>query len=375
MLDVLSSLFLVDIAQTFLGNSELGSIAIVSQIVTISSVAGIVFGILNGFLSTKFDHKKLMLFGASCIVIGALGCFFSPNLLFMMIFYPFDGIGTIIVWAMALTLIGESLPIGQRSKSIGFVTAAGTLSSAVGFSLAGYIAFVGGWRSYISFYILPISLIIFVLIYAVIPSTKSNQQSQTDRGIFLSGFKEVALNRSAMACLFGSMLQTAAGIWSFFAPTFWQKQFLIPVQVAGLITLSLLLVYFTGNIIGSRIVERSGRKRVVIVSWGFRGLLIVATVFMPTFSSALLLSCFVAFAGGIAFTSATCLNVEQVPRSRGTMMSIGGVFTLIGVSLGIATGGIAISQSGFQLLGVTLGVFGVVSTFVISFLAIDPCRE
>jgi hypothetical protein len=49
MLNVLASLFLVDIAKTFLGNSSLVSLAIVSQIVTISSVAAVVFGVLNGF--------------------------------------------------------------------------------------------------------------------------------------------------------------------------------------------------------------------------------------------------------------------------------------------------------------------------------------
>ena len=371
MLDVLSSLFLVDLAKTFLGNSELVSIAIVSQIVTISSIAAVVFGVLNGFLSVKFQHKKLLLFGALCIVIGALGCFFAPNLLFMQIFYPFDGIGTIIVGSMAFTIIGESLPLEKRAKSIGLVTAGGIFSSAIGFAFAGYIAAVGGWRSYLLWYILPISFIALVLVYVVIPSTERKQQVHADRRVFLNSFKQVLLNKSAVACLLGSMLITATGIWSFFAATFWRKQFLMPVQTVGLITLAVVLVYAVGSIIGGRIVDRSGRKRLVVISWAARGVLIASIVFMPTFWSAFLMSCLATFIGGIAVTSAHSLNLEQAPKSRGTMMSLGGVFASVGASLGVAVGGLALSQSGFQLLGITFGALGVVSALVIFVLAED----
>jgi DHA1 family bicyclomycin/chloramphenicol resistance-like MFS transporter len=374
MLDVLSSLFLVDLAKTFFGSTSLVSIAIVSQIVTISSIAGVVFGVLNGFLSVKFQHKKLLLFGAACIVIGALGCFFAPSLLFMQIFYPFDGIGTIIVGSMAFTLIGESLPLEKRAKAIGLVTSGSIFSSALGFALAGYIAAFGGWRSYVLWYILPISLIALVLVYKVIPSTELKQQDYNDKRLFLSSFKEVLMNKSAAACLFGSMLITAAGIWSFFAATFWRKQFLMPVETVGLITLTVVLVYAVGSIIGGRIVDRSGRKRLVVTSWIARGVLIAAIVFMPNFWSALLMSCLATFVGGIAVTSAHSLNLEQAPKSRGTMMSLGGVFASAGASLGVAVGGLALSQSGFQLLGITFGCFGVVSAVVIYFLARDPSK-
>ena len=85
MLDVLSSLFLIDLAKTFLGASNLINLAIVSQIITISSIVAIAFGVLNGFLSVRVKHRTLLLFGALCIVIGAFGCLLAPNLLFLFI--------------------------------------------------------------------------------------------------------------------------------------------------------------------------------------------------------------------------------------------------------------------------------------------------
>ena len=190
----------------------------------------------------------------------------------------------------------------------------------------------------------------------------------------MRSFKEVLLNKSASACLFGNLLITAAGVWSFYAATFWRKQFLMPVQTVGVITLAVVLFYASGSIIGGRIVNKAGRKRLVVISWAARGVLIAAIVFMPNFWSAFIMSCLATFIGGIAVASGHSLNLEQAPNSRGTMMSIAGVFASIGASVGVAVGGLALSAFGFQILGITFGVFGVVSAVVILFLAKDPIK-
>ena len=371
MLDVLASLFLVDLSKSFLGSESLVSIAIVSQIVTISSIFAVVFGVLNGFLSIKMNHKNLLLIGALCIVVGALGCFFAPSLLFLEIFYPFDGIGTIIVGAMTFTIIGESLSLEKRANSIGLVTSAGIFSSGIGFAWAGFIGSIAGWRSYLLWYVIPISFIALALVYIVIPKN-FNHQVIAKRQNYLTSFKEVLLNKSAAACLFGNLFISAAGIWSFYAATFWRKEFSIPLFTVGLITLVVVLVYAAGSIVGGRIVNLSGRKRLVVLSWAGRGILIAAIVFMPSFWGAFIMSVIATFVGGIAVVSGNSLYLEQAPKSRGTMMSISGVFASVGASVGVAVGGSALSGSGFQMLGVTFGVFAVASAAVILFLAKDP---
>ena len=245
------------------------------------------------------------------------------------------------------------------------VTSGGIFSSGVGFALADLL---GSWRFAIVTFVvsLPISLIALVFVYFIVPST-GRKQVPSDKRIYFKSFKEVLLNKSAAACLLGSLLITAAGIWSFFAATFWRKQYLVirSHKNVGLITLAVVLIYAVGSIVGGRIVDRSGRKRLVVFSWASRGVLIAAIVFMPDFWSALLMSCAATFIGGIAVTSAHSLNVEQAPQSRGTMMSLGGVFASVGASLGVSIGGLALSQSGFQLLGITFGIFGVVSAIII----------
>jgi len=362
----------VDIARAFLGSSDNASLAIVSQMVTISSIAAVIFGVLNGFLSVKFRHKTLLLFGALCIVIGALGCFLAPSLFWMMIFYPFDGIGTIIVVAMVFSMIGETLPLQSRSKIIGLVTSAGIFSSAVGFAWAGFISSIAGWHSYLLLYVIPISFMAIILVYLIVPSKKIEMTVNGNN--YVNSFKQVLLNKSAVACLLGNLFIIAAGIWSFFAATFWRQQYALPIQTVGIITLVVVLLYAIGSLTGGRMINPCGRKRLTVASWVGRGLLISAIVFMPEFWSAFLTSCLATFVGGIAVSSGHSLTLEQAPQYRGTMMSISGVFGSIGASLGVSCGGIALGLFGFQLLGLTLGIFGLISAVIVYFFAKDPCR-
>jgi predicted MFS family arabinose efflux permease len=370
MLDILSSLFLVDLAKTFLGASNLINLAIVSQIITFSSIAAITFGVLNGFLSVRVKHRTLLFFGALCIVIGAVGCLLAPNLLFLQIFYPFDGIGTIIVGAMAFTLIGDSLPLEKRAKAIGVVTSSGIVSFAIGFAIAGFGASIGGYHSYLAWYVLPVSLIALFAAYFFVP--KNLQQVAVVKQSFSESFKQVFLNKSATACLLGNMFLTAAGVWSIFAATFWRKNYSLSIEVVALITVAVTLVYALGGFMGGRLVDRFGRKRFVVYSWFTRGVLIAAIVFMPDVYSALFMSFVATLIGGFAVTGSHNLIVEQVPKSRGTMMSINGVFASIGVTIGATCAGLALTQ-GFQMLGLTLGILAIIAALIILFLAKEPC--
>ncbi len=377
MLDVLASLFLLDITKTFLGNSSLASIAVVSQIVTISSVAAVVFGVLNGALSLKVNHKTLLLIGSSSIAVGSVGCLLAPSLLFMEIFYLFDGIGTVIVNAMAITLIGESLPLEQRAKSIAVVTAAGLFSTAMGFAFAGYIGATVGWRSYLLWYVIPISLFTLVIAYRSIPSIPSKKnptQIPIEKNDLLQGFKEIFACKSAAVCLFSNMMMTIAGVWSFFASSFWRTSFSLPVQDVGVIVFTVVLVGIVGGLFGGPAVNLFGRKPTAVASYFARGLFIVSIVLIPNFWWAFIMSCFTSFVGGIALTSGSSLNLEQLRKCRGTMMSLTGVFTYVGTSIGFALAGLVIGTYDYQILGITLGLFGVVGGLLIFIFAKDPSK-
>ncbi len=209
-----------------------------------------------------------------------------------------------------------------------------------------------------------------IVAYFFVPNNL--QQVAIVRQSFSESFKQIFLNKSASACLIGNMFLAAASMWSFFAATFSRKYYSLPIEVVALITVAVVLVYALGGFMGGRLVNRFGRKRFVVYNWFIRGVLIAAIVFMPDVYSALFISFVATLIGGFAVTGATSLIVEQAPQSRGTMMSMNGVFGSIGVTIGTACGGIALTQ-GFQLLGLTLGAFAVISALIIFFIAKEPC--
>jgi predicted MFS family arabinose efflux permease len=370
-LDILVSLFLVDIAATFLGSTDQTAVGTASRLLVFESAVALIFGLLNSILSVRFKHKSLLLFGSLCITIGTVGCFLAPNFLFLQIFYPLDGAGTIIVGAMSIALIGESLPLEKRAKAIGWVVAAGLLASAIGFPVAGFIGGVGGWRAFLLWYVLPVSIAASALAFFSIPKIKRRQQTPITKDAYLSSFKQVLLNKSATACLLGNTFISAATVWSAFAPTFWRQQFLASVQTVTVITFVVLLFYIAGSLIGGPLVNRVGRKRFVVFSYLFRGLLIPAILFMPDFWTALGMSFLSTFVGGSAITAGRSLSLEQAPKSRGTMMSMDLVFWSLGGTIGAAVGGVVLSEFGYQILGVAFGVFGILASFVILLLAKD----
>jgi predicted MFS family arabinose efflux permease len=271
---------------------------------------------------------------------------------------------------MAFTLIGEWLPVEKRARSIGIVTSSGILSTAIGFAIAGYAANLGGWRSYLTWYVLPIALVALFLAFFLVP----NRQKKLDAPghSFSASFKAVMLNKSAAACLVGNMLIAAGAVWSFFAATFWRKQYFLDVQVVAIITIAVTLVYSLGSFIGGRLVNRVGRKRFVVCSWFSRGVLIGSIVLMPDALSALFFSFVATFVGGFSVTGGHSLFLEQAPGSKGTMMSMGGVFASVGVTLGVSFGGLAL-VFGFVWLGLLLGALCMFSALIILFFAKEPC--
>ena len=373
-LDILMSIFLVDIAATFLGSTDKIAIGTASQILVISSVVAVIFGLLTSILSVRFKHKQLLLFGSLCIILSTVGCFFAPNFMVLQIFYSLDGAGTIIVGAMAIALIGEFLPLKKRAKAIGWVIAAGLLATAIGAPVAGFLESIGGWRFFLLMYVLPVSIAAFALAFFYIPQKEHQKKKPVAKASYLRSLKQVLLNKSAFACLLGSMFFSGASVWSSFASSFMRQYFFVSVQTVALVVLGVILFYSAGSIIGGQLVNRIGRKRLVVLSYFFRGLLIPAIVFMPDFVTSVIMSLLATFIGGFAITAGRSLSLEQAPKSRGTMMSLGGVFWSLGGALGAAVGGVVLSQFTYQILGVVFGVFGVVAAFVILFLAKDTCK-
>jgi DHA1 family inner membrane transport protein len=375
IIESLTGIFLIDVAMEFFGSSNPVAIATIGQLVTISSVVSVVFALLLGFLSVRYSHKRLLLMGSFSVIIGVLGCFLAPEFLFMQFFFSVEGIGTVVIGAMAFTLVGEFLVVSKRPKAIGWILAgnslAGIISSLV---ISLFFSGMGGWRSYLLWFALPISTASLAAVYFFIPAAPQKPKI-IGKEAYLGSFKQVFLKKSAASCLIGAMFRQAGFAWGivYFA-TFLRTQFGLSIASVALLGLVMGALFVLADIVGGHLAHRVGRKRQLVATLLISSPILMLVAFVPNLWIVLILSWSGGFIYGMNFPASISLLLEQAPESRGTMMSMSTIFVTSGLGLGAALGGVALVVSGWTGLILTFAAMQLIAAAVFFFLTKDPCR-
>jgi len=375
IIESLTGVFLIDVTATFFGSPNPVTIATTGQLVTISSVVSVVFALLLGFLSVSYSHKRLLLMGSLGVTLGILGCFFAPDFLFMQFFFPLEGIGTTAIGAMAFTLVGEFLVLSKRPKAIGWILAGSSLAGILGsLVISLFFSDMGGWRSYLFWFALPVSLVSLAAVYFGVPSAPQNPKT-AGREAYLSSFKQIFLNKSAASCLIGVMFRQAGLAWTtVYSASFFRTQFGLSLASAALLGLIGGVLFALAEIVGGYLVHRIGRKRQLVATLVISSPLLMLIAFVPNLWIVLIISWIGGFIYGMSFPANTSLILEQAPESRGTMMSMSTIFVTFGMGLGAAIGGAALILSGWIGLILTFALLQLIAAAVFFFLTKDPCK-
>ncbi len=134
-----------------------------------------------------------------------------------------------------------------------------------------------------------------------------------------------------------------------------------------------------GAIIGGHMVNRVGRKRLTVIAGFSSSILMLSSYFIPDLWICLTLRWTAAALGGALLAASHNLMLEQVPKFRGTAMSLGSAFGGVGTAVGITVGGAVLNfytdpTIGFQALGLTVGALGIAAILVTLFFAKDPIK-
>jgi predicted MFS family arabinose efflux permease len=295
-----------------------------------------------------------------------------------------EGVGSIIVAIMSYTMIGDLLPSNKKVKAVSYVVAMGSLAVLIGTPLIGFITNVAGWRSVFIFLSLPVSTAGLILAFFSLPSGPLKRQPAADKKAYLSNFRQVLSNRSAASCFVGGIFGGAAGTGvGLFAIAFYRQQFLEPMGFAvetaiGFVVGIMLMaaaMYVVASLVVGRLAGRFGAKTLTVVGALGNGVLIMVFFFMPNLWTALPLDMAHVWFAAATVTAVQCLALDQVPKARGTMMSLNMMFGTLGGVIGTAVGGAMLVLFGlYQAVGLALGAMCIVSAVVIYFFAKDPTR-
>lgn len=367
VIDVMLPLLLTDIAGTF--QIQVGTASIISSI---SSLAGVVVGLLMAAASVHYNYKRLLLAGILCISIAALGSFLAPTILIMNIVYSLNGVGSVVIGAVSLALIGEVYPLKQRGKAVGWIVAAGFLAFTVGAPMTGILVNLGDWRTVMVLFNLPVSIVALIFAFLAIPGKTASNPPAT--GSALAGCRQVVSNASAAACLIGIMFGFSTGAITTFVISYWKQAFLLTTSFASIITMVNATSAAAGGIIAGRLVNRAGRKRLGIAAGFVESAMIILTFLMPSLTLSWGISIVRVFCYGMLAASFASLALEQLPNFKVTMMSLRGVFGGIGTFIGITLGGLTLNAANYQVVGIILASLGFLSISVVLIFTKDPAQ-
>jgi EmrB/QacA subfamily drug resistance transporter len=192
MLSVMASLFLVALDQTIIATAlgkivqDFNAFDSLSWIVTAYLLTTTITVPIAGKLSDIFGRRNVLLIGVAIFVIGSLFGGMSGDVVQLVLWRAFQGIGAGIITANAFTIVGDLFAARERGKWQGLIGAVFGLSSVVGPLLGGWLtdgqqlfSLVTDWR-WTFFINVPIGIIAFALIAVFAPPLRHAKKSKID---------------------------------------------------------------------------------------------------------------------------------------------------------------------------------------------------
>jgi predicted MFS family arabinose efflux permease len=360
---MLLSLFITEMAQLF--GLEVGMMGMVRSVSEACSVA---MGVLLGGLSVRYRLKSLLIVGIAMMSVSSLLLGTTSFFPVFLVAYAVIGFSKVMLRSMSQALVGQFFTIEKRPKISGYVIVGMMGSYIVGSMFAVYVP---DFRLMALLIPLPLSVVALLVVLKGIPS----QASYVKRNSF-HAFQRVLGNQSIVACLISNALAYMGintAYLTFFMPFFLQT-FQIDRTILSMIFMIGFILIIVGTLIGGRVVNRIGRKPLIVVTTIASGSLCFLYIFAPRSELSLLCWWSTGLVFGVGMPAYTSLMLEQAPEYKGTVMSLSEVSQFVAQAIGSGVGGLLLIMYGFGGLGV-YSLSGVVAGIIYYFFAIDPTQK
>ncbi|CAN5413862.1 hypothetical protein BH10PAT4_BH10PAT4_1080 [soil metagenome] len=193
MVSVMASLFLVALDQTIIATAlgkivqDFNAFSSLSWVVTAYLITTTITVPIAGKLSDLFGRRKILLIGVALFAIGSLMSGASGDIVQLVLWRAFQGIGGGIITANAFTIVGDLFAARERGKWQGMIGAVFGLASVAGPLLGGFLTeghqvlglVTTDWRW--TFWInVPIAIVAFILIAIYCPALKHEGKQRID---------------------------------------------------------------------------------------------------------------------------------------------------------------------------------------------------
>lgn len=326
------------------------------QLNTAFSIVAIAGSILMGAITVRYPPKRLLVAGISTLLIGLVGASLSTGFTHMVLFFILYGAGTSLTLPIVSILL-VLYPQQERTTALGRIYSGRSLTSILATPIIGILAATYGWRiGYIGFGA-PLILLAIIFVSAKIPEQPTSQGNID----LMSGYRKIAANRSALACIAGAALSLAFfNSLIVFNGTYMRNYLGLSLETASLAMSVTFIAIAVGQVISGALADRLGIKTTTWLSTLIGGvsLLLYFSVELPV-AVAIFASAVGTGMAGTTMTTMATLALEQVPDSSGTMMSLNSAAMNTGGMLSTVIGGVAISSLGFTGYGAIMFIISL----------------
>lgn len=368
------TLFTTSIAKTFYGSVTPIAVGSVTQLSTINMAAEVVGALILSILAIKFRHKRLLLSGTILIIVSSFVGYLAPDMLTLQLSYAMEGIGSIMIGVIAMTIIADSLPQDQRAKVISYLFAIGAAATLVMIPIVGILTEIGGWRFGLITLMLPVSLLGLILAFFVVPSQPVYRNHSIVKNTYAEGFRQIVKNKSATACLIANLLTIAGTEVAIFALVFYRIQFGASTAQTLMIYETAVVLFILAPLVSSRLIPRYGAKRTAVVTMFLAAVFTAVFFFIPNFWLAFAFDMAHVWFAAMSVPAFAVLVLEQLPNYRATVFSLNSLFNNVGKVLAPLIGGtlLIISAGAYNIVGLVLGGTTVIGCAILFWVVKDP---
>ncbi|MCS5709332.1 multidrug effflux MFS transporter [Candidatus Berkiella cookevillensis] len=297
----------------------------VQSTLSLNFLAFCLSGLLYGPLSEAWGRRGLMLFGATCFLIGALGCVLS-NSIYQLMFWRFvQGLGASSTLVLGFTMISDRYRGDIAAKYIGKINAYVTIFMAAAPILGSVIIHYFSWRANFTA-VAFIAFVAWCLLVVGLPETKEQCETLKVKSI-LNDYVKVCTDREFLlyACM-PNMLVTAYLTFVGSAAFYYINTCELPVLEFAIHQGLLVLCFSAMSFYADKVVSVIGSTKAV--SFGMfccvcATALLVIFAFMFPYQPVFITSAMCLFAVGCAFPMSVTFaqSLEILPDQRGTASS------------------------------------------------------
>lgn len=306
---------------TFLGASE----AQVQNTLSLNFLAFCLSGLFYGPLSEAWGRRGLMLFGATCFLVGALGCALSNSIYQLMLWRFIQGLGASSTLVIGFAMISDRFSGDVAANYIGKMNASITIFMASAPILGSLIINYFTWRANFTAIAL-IALVAWVLLILQLPETKLKRKPLMLKSVLKDYWLILTHGEFLLCASMPNMLVTAyltfVGSAAFYYINTCHLSYFEYAAHQGLVVSSFSIMSFYAH----KIVAKIGGIKAVkfgLYCCGISVILMTFFAFTIPSTPALITSTMCLFAIGCAFPMSVTFaqSMEVIPSLKGACSS------------------------------------------------------